>query len=1152
MCPKKKRISRILKGKNGKEIEADKMLMGKYNLVFGSDYIERVEVIDIQTVYNDYKKLYDDLYDLARTWGKKILCFSCSSDILEFVKMKDIRKACKKKRLTGQNSKFSVSKVCACFLTLINIANVMLLFIPGEIYPLSKEIVLSILSICLLLTIISIAQQSQKYDSELLEKLNDLDEDGLIDLYSCLEQKKNPLSDEGIFFVENFNKLNKHCRSYIIAYLRHKEYKKQIWCVFDYLFEKSLKIDSVAKMVFYESFKLKPLKYEDKEAIYKEYNLQRDISKEYLNCIGVDILWGSKTDVDNSGIKDHSLDYIRERIESVRKEFDSNGRLTRVFYCLVYMSSKYKYSFSMDQIISLVQNDEKVNGNLRVLISDAASKVLGGEAKSKEEIRDFISKIVNLLCEYCFIAYEKRGGKEAKKYKFSYDILECFQEKMSGIYPDEETVKRWILVKLICNKEIFWMERYFFDCSNLLLMSDFLEDYEFCILSSYLLRTMNANNCWVYSSFILKRLRFINENIRNQYLQTEAVKRASENCLFYISDAESTQWATFFLANKKGFVIDLDNLSFDRFVIWMPEIEKYSSVLSGYFKLLYKTFGSVVLSSFRFGNIYQDIDIEAFTEQEKLLEIIRRMLMCCIYRLKGHSFQKDIKENIDWISRQLPRITMCAEANEFASIVKEMLLWIKSELEGKRNNAYTNIYIGMLIETSNSNMLYFIYSLLKIALAKEVPDENKNPLLNFIIQSVFYINVLAQAEGIAQYVDTLLHGRQSIDLRLNIAIELLIKENPCKEILSKFIIDNMDRAESLFLSRLEYQNTEQIENYIALLLLYNDNLNSVEFTKKIFGQIFNYLSSSECTDGDIICKYLLLILENKSSEEDVMNIVDEINKIASRDFAVWVLHGYYKIKREMLERIPQINHEILTECSSNLSNKMISEYLLSHNYYDCNLEVLELYLNTMRNNKFPCERDIIYYLDIIDKYAIDNINIKYNQIGTYNYMLSLHFFYMAVNLSEQKKSDGILLRETLNFMLKLISSLQMVGMKIVEGEQSFTLLVKENNALTRKEAADKLIIEKFLYMTPVVIIEGEKCLSEDYYYMILYMYTFQDVCISLIRRAEEDCIEIIKQKHMLYLVNVLIDCTQINTLGFNRQSLYRVRNILGERYNIRY
>lgn len=102
MGTKDKRITRILKRKNGNQIEADEMLKDKYDRVFGNDYLERVEVIDIQTTYNDYKKLHDDLYELSKDWGKKIVCISSSTDILDIVKMKEVRKACRKKRISEE------------------------------------------------------------------------------------------------------------------------------------------------------------------------------------------------------------------------------------------------------------------------------------------------------------------------------------------------------------------------------------------------------------------------------------------------------------------------------------------------------------------------------------------------------------------------------------------------------------------------------------------------------------------------------------------------------------------------------------------------------------------------------------------------------------------------------------------------------------------------------------------------------------------------------------------------------------------------------------------------------------------------------------------------------------------------------------------
>ena len=329
-------------------------------------------------------------------------------------------------------------------------------------------------------------------------------------------------------------------------------------------------------------------------------------------------------------------------------------------------------------------------------------------------------------------------------------------------------------------------------------------------------------------------------------------------------------------------------------------------------------------------------------------------------------------------------------------------------------------------------------------------------------------------------------------------------------------------------------------------------MNSVEFTEKILGQVSDYVAQSECVDKDRIAKYLEVIIEKKCPEEEMPDIVDEINQIDSTDFAVWVLYGYCEIKKEMLERIPQIDFNILIKCNSNVGRILVSDYLLQHSYYDCDLKVLELYLKIMRDILHPSEGEIAAYLSILDKYAKDNISIKYKEIGTYNYLLSLYLFYMAVKLSEQREVDKILLQETMNFMVNLLKCLQMSGMKRIVENSNFSYLFEENERITRSQEADNLVIEKFIYMDPVISEKGEIHLSEDYYYMILYMYSYPDVCASLIRQNDKDNIEIIKQKHLLYLMNILLDRTQINGVGFDRKSLYRVRDILRERYNVKY
>ena len=163
---------------NGKEIEAVEMFKSMHKHVFECSYLDRVQVIDIQTVYNDYKKLHDDLLELAKGWGKKTVCFSNSTDILDIVKMKYVRKVCKKERILRKQPLLNVSKICAGLLSFLNIIQIICSFIFGENYPLPSVIVLPILGMSLLLMIALAAQQTQKYNVELLEKLKQSSEIG--------------------------------------------------------------------------------------------------------------------------------------------------------------------------------------------------------------------------------------------------------------------------------------------------------------------------------------------------------------------------------------------------------------------------------------------------------------------------------------------------------------------------------------------------------------------------------------------------------------------------------------------------------------------------------------------------------------------------------------------------------------------------------------------------------------------------------------------------------------------------------------------------------------------------------------------------------------------------------------------------------------
>lgn len=1134
-----RRIERVLK-QDKDEWDAEEVLKKEYAWVFNNWGIRKTKIINIQTTYNDYKKLHDDMQSAAKDWGEKMICFSEQTEIQDMVRVKELTKMCKKEGMLEGTALLGFLEACQAFLCFISIFQILF---PS--FLIANKILWIVLFVLALLAIIPIVNLAKKQRHKALRKLCELCEDDLIQCFKRLGVKGTYLTDETIYFVENFSKLDKNCRCYIIAYLDCIEDMMQLWCIFDYLFEKTRKINvSGQSNKKYDEYLLTPLSYEKKAEFYKEYNLQREIAIEYLNCIGLDILWADRENDLSGEFKFHSLQFIEKKIKEVQKGFDGDAGLTKMLYCLVYMSAKYRYSFSMKQIISLMRNEEKINEKLYNMICDAGEYICGKTIKTKKEIQCFFEKILDVLEGYYFVECKREGGRLTKKYKFSYDILECFQKELSEYQPGEKAVKRWVLLKLIGNMEMFRSDRYFFDCSNLLVTNEFLEDEEFCTLSSNLLKMMNKMNCWLYYSPILKMLRDIDLGDEKwEYLEENEVKAAAIYNMLYVSDEQCIDNGLYFLMDSAK-----NQFALDKIHPWAEEMENCSSLLAGYFKLLYKIFKCSITELFILGKLYEDVTIERFGEQEHLPNIIWELLMLYVTYLDGKKSSADYDVCSKRISEHLKKIGVCTEAKAFSAIVEELLLWIKSEVELEEERAYKNVNVGMLIEASNSNMLHFIYGLFNMELveAKEVVFGNPNKLLNFISQSVFYFRVIAQGKDAAIYANSFINGKLPIDLKINLALCLLGKDSSCKGILRDFIVRNIENIDNMIRERLEEINGYlEMEEWISELLIYNGNMNQEDFTEKVFTNILERLSEDGSVESDKICRYLKVIRDGKCGDEECSEIIDEINHITSYFFARWVLHGYCNAKEEIIERIPLIDKRVLVNGGDNIGFVLMGRYLMRHGYYDCDQSILKIYLNSFRVRKYPSKQEIEVYMAIVDSYEEDNRLIKIKEMYTYNNMMSLLFFYRTIELYGQMMSGNSMPQNTLEYINYVFNTLLESGMK-AKGNR-----LRKENVSERNEDIETYIIENFQEMKPTVEINQHRELFYDYFISVSYMCNFPDVYYKLASKVKKGE-EVIKQKYVLYLVDLLLERMETGMPGGNRENLERTKAILDEMYNLKY
>lgn len=1144
-----RRIQRMLHKENGETVNAETELKRKYDKIFGGSIAEAIGVVNILTAYNDYKKLHDDLISRAGEWKHNIVGFTDSSTISDFTDYRSLKKACKREKLIPNNSYNLLSgmlKILEVFLCLLSIFQILYSLLTAS----SGTVLLSavmFLSIGAILIPICLLSSSQK--SSLFTALNAMDESSLLKLFNHISFKGSRLTGEQIYFVENFSKMDKLCRCYLITYFQRAGSFAQLWCVFDYLFENTGKLTEYNDHIYHDTYRLIPLNYAEKEALYYEFNLRRDINKEYLNCIGLDILWANQADV-NVEFKFHSLSYIKDKILKVRNSLDPEGRMIKGFYCLVYMSAKYKYSFSVEQMVFLLRNKENAGPKLLELIRRAGSVLVIPEHYSDHDIRSFLKKMIEILDSYYFEETRISKGKKVRRYKFSYDILECFQKELENLYPDEESVKLWVLVKLLGNMGLFRQERYFYDCCNLLIMNETIETQDYITLSVQLLRMMNNSQCFIYYGPILERLYDIaaEEPGLRGVLHHEVIQTAADNYLFYVSDNLSIRLGRSILFDSQDEAEAIDWFSENN----LSAIIKKDGAFSDYFKLLGQIFNQTIASNFDLAYTATDAAPSGCQEPLYLYPIVYEFCMLCL----DIFYEPLCKENYLLRSGRLQKLLnqtpMCEESRVFNTIVMEMLHWIKSEVYLQEDRGIRNTNVGMLVETSHSNMLYFIYGMFNMIIVKdrEAKFNNSNALLNFISRSFFYFNVLSKGEGITNYINDIINDNLPIRLKLNILISLLGLGVPCVSLIRSYILQDISTLSALATEKLGLLTGEEaIEKHLGTLLLYNANINSPDFTEQMMKDITRVLTDNPNCSGNTLLQFLRGILYNEWPEEEPADIINKVNQVKTPSFAIWILNSYCETRKEMLQRIPDIRHDILGNCSSNTGLILMARYLLTHSYYDSSHDILELYLETIKSFRCPAKTDIQDYLHIIDRYGSDNENFKLSEILTYNQMESLYLFLIVIEMNERQAEEQIYPQKTLEFIINLYTSLNNAGLRFINGN---TILSSFNqNSMRQSPAIEKFIYSNFMDLKPIVTVGSERFLSWDYCAMALYILKFPALYKTLRKQASEYKTVVIRYKHILSLVNLLLEIAANDSLGFNLETLGNIKAILYDMYSIK-
>lgn len=1057
-------------------VDAEQALEELSCTVFAENRAEHTVVLSIQTNYNDYKKLCHDLQESEEEKGRKAVKFNKATCIEDLVKIEALRKYGKKYNLFGRVMFSNVASILGLISSVIAIIE--FAGMPnGHGLNMSFPAWLALILLSVLLWVIrsySVRQENRV----LRNKIEELPEEKSIAFFREIGLKGSKLKGDQVFFVENLSLLKPACRSYIIAYLEQVEYCAQMWCVIDYNFEDSLKIEKSNKNISYKFYDLVPLKYKEKERIYREYELYNSISKEYLTCIGVDALWNAGSFEEDLCVKLYSAEYISQKMRAWMGQAAYGQALMEYFYCLVYLSAKYRYSFSVSQMASLIMDEEKVGRDFL----DTIPRFGGERAWNRREVQLFLNKIIELLEGYYFDENIVSGGKRVKSYRFSYDILEGFHEKMEECYPDTDTVQKWILTKLIGNEDIFGrQEQYLYNCSNLLIMmKEKVTEKEFCILANRLLRILNEKQCWCYYAPILKTIYFLerNECSMMKYVQRDIMKDAVCNNMLYICDEDSMGLAMVYLAGAKEEHFPIYNFFDGTLMESMGRDNEFAIFLSWLLEIFYK-------------RIFYDCDIRerqkdiAFTEIGKARElqnIFFQLTQCCV--MKEMEWEACYKN----VSMFLTNFKSSSEAKVLAMTVAEILKWIKSEKERDEERNIRRINVDLLMETTDSNTLRFLCGCLYIVMIKEkeCPLMTNNSLLNFILKGMYYFIITSEESGIGKYMNELYSMAMPRNVKIPMVLQLLLRGAVKAQEIQELVLNETEYIQYMIHDNIKnLVDSSEIEEFVCMIMILQYKIKDEGFTEKIFSALSMCLAQMKCYDGNMLIKYIRIAWWGDKNESSMKDTVNEMNHIKNASLLVWLFNECCEQQNELVEWIPFIRKDVWRRARITAASNLLSKYLKRHSYYDCDREILDIYLKIIREDVCPSKWITLRCLDIIDTYAEDNENIKMENLDIYNRLIELYFWYESMGI--YKEMDMEFPKHTLEFLIKGMENLR-------RSKHKESLLYRDLAAYDAKRKQKNIKIEKiidqhFKSWEPIM----NDVLSLDYYWAMCYFYDFPEM-----------------------------------------------------------
>lgn len=444
-------------------------------------------IIYVNTLFQDYKKLSCDLFETMRQKEGKIFYINADAGIDSMCKKRDLFRFARKANLI----KYSLSEISGVGSLAMSIFEFFLnnLSVTSIYHRVVPYIFLALGGILILYT----KRVRRKQYHDIMTQMDTIDIDKLINIFRGTGIPRLRFSEKNIVLVENLQEVSPSLRALFIYYLGCESDYSQLWCILDTDEKDSYIINKEKIKGNLKKYKLVPVTLQEKKEIYRKLGMDLELREYYIGLIGIDRMF-----IEELGFI--SRDYpegVKERIEHLYMSGEYGKNYIRAFYCVVYIGAKLGYFLTIHEMVQILISEGR-NKQEFMMLEKKCKEDIGADQLSPAKLEEFLNKIIDKLREYCFL--------KKKHYRFSTNILNCLQKDFEEILPDVNTTKRWVLVKLVCNPDQFQEENYFLDCSDLLEKVDFRDEAIAVSLAIRLLDMMNKSYCWFYCPLILQYL----------------------------------------------------------------------------------------------------------------------------------------------------------------------------------------------------------------------------------------------------------------------------------------------------------------------------------------------------------------------------------------------------------------------------------------------------------------------------------------------------------------------------------------------------------------------------------------------------------------------------------------------------------------------